>query len=122
MKKKTLAEYSTLTEQEKWQCVARWLDSLFIAHIHNERLAFDPCMTCPLWWEKCSKNENHMPQTHFMVLEQHSGTGSIIGLNIFSGQEELFDLLDDKRTVYVRTPAPPRQKITSVTCEDVRGL
>ena len=66
-----------LTEQEKWECTARWLNATYRACVFQDPLVrvfpeeigplsieealynpdnIDPCCVCPIYFEKCQHN------------------------------------------------------------------
>lgn len=64
-----------LTEKEKWECTAKWLNALYIAFCKNEEVEI-PCAACPYHMEKCG--ENVPPPANFKVMEKHTGDGTIV--------------------------------------------
>lgn len=64
-----------LTDEEKWKCVAIWLNRLYIASIKEEAPEI-PCGECPLYFGKCGKDVP--PPENFKVIEQFTGEGTIV--------------------------------------------
>lgn len=67
-----------LTEMEKWECTARWLNACYRSF--PRQIEYDPCERCPIYEKKCHLQWN-LPQVNFKVIEQFTGPGTIVGMN-----------------------------------------
>lgn len=68
-----------LTEAEKWQCTARWLNYLYRKFaIPKDDFVF-PCDSCPICESKCGSYMRDYPQRNFTVLEKFTGPNTIVG-------------------------------------------
>lgn len=94
-----------MTEQERWECVVRWLNALYRAYANGEpfpekRIGNDmiwhadcepysaeetsaktpnyfPCTVCP-YSQKC-RERTICPQQNFRILEQFTGERTVVG-------------------------------------------
>lgn len=90
-------EMNDLTEKEKWECTARWLNALYLEDLsqipmtdvgdgdlsieealHSET-NYLPCAVCPIE-RKCRKVNagKVLPQTNFKIMEQFTGKDTIV--------------------------------------------
>lgn len=100
-----------MTEQEKWECVVRWLNALYRAYLYGQPFPekvidedvlwyadcdpysvedtsgktpnYFPCTVCP-HSQKCHTQKLY-PQQNFRILEQFTGERTVVGGNIDVG-------------------------------------
>lgn len=69
-----------LTEAEKWQCTAKWLNAFYRAYCSNAPiLSVNPCENCIICYGKHGYKGRNFPQDNFKVLEQFTGANTIVG-------------------------------------------
>lgn len=90
-------EMNDLTEKEKWECTARWLNALYLEDLSQipmnnigdgdlsikealrSEINYLPCAVCPIE-RKCRKVNvgKVLPQTNFKIMEQFTGKDTIV--------------------------------------------
>lgn len=73
--KRTAEGETQLSDLQKFKCIARWLNALYIA-FSNGSAAEVPCRKCPHYMKECGCNVP--PQDNFKVLEQITGDGTVV--------------------------------------------
>lgn len=89
---------SELTDGEKWQCTARWINALyreFLSHVSMKDVGdailsleealysetnYLPCAVCPID-HKC-RNTGEPPQINFKLIERFTGKDTIMGYTL----------------------------------------
>lgn len=103
-------ESSKLTDKEKWQCTARWLNALYresLSHVpmndvgdgklslkealYSETNYF-PCATCPI--ERKCRDVMEPPQINFKIIERFTGKDTIMGYTL---PREVFTRVREER-------------------------
>lgn len=66
-----------LTEKQKWECVARWLNRACEEVTSPLKVDVCPCGSCPEFHGNC----DCPPQVNFKVIEQFTGDGTVVNVN-----------------------------------------